>query len=186
MKKKYIVLSLILFIIAVFVYFGLNYGKKYVIEKSIEKIAESDNAAKEQFSALEERIGKELNKEASNQNTSSPSPRSDSGKNSEPASNPDFIGPIQQKEKNDSGQADKTQSAAANNSSGNAKSFWEEPLVKSVAARFTQAEIAELSKMAAGGFTAEEKARVKSIVYAKVSSSEINELKRLYYIHSGK
>ena len=58
--------------------------------------------------------------------------------------------------------------------------FWDEPLVKSVYARYSASEIATVSSMAAGGFTAEEKRRAKAIVFSKMSSSEFNQILQLY------
>lgn len=59
--------------------------------------------------------------------------------------------------------------------------FWDEPLVKSVYARYSASEIASVSSMAAGGFTPEEKRQVKAIVFAKMSRAELNEIINLYY-----
>ena len=58
--------------------------------------------------------------------------------------------------------------------------FWDEPLVKSVYARYSASEIATVSSMAAGGFNPEEKSRAKAIVFSKMSSSEFNQILQLY------
>lgn len=186
MKRKFIICFTIVISVGALLYFGLDFGKKYVIEKSIEKIAESDITAKEQFAQYEEKILKEATPETPNQNTPSPSPQSATADTAQTV-NPDFIGPIQQTDNQVNQNETANQPNNSNTSaSGYAKSLWDEPLVKSVAARFSQSEIAEITKMAPGGFTAEEKSRVKSIVYSKVSQAEISELKKLYYIHSNK
>ena len=187
MKRKFIICFTIVISVGALLYFGLDFGKKYVIEKSIEKITESDITAKEQFAQYEENILKEVTPETANQNTSSPSSQSVTAENTVPSVNPDFIGPIQQTDSPVNQNEIANQPNNSNTSaSGHAKSLWDEPLVKSVAARFSQSEIAEMTKMAAGGFTAEEKSKIKSIVYSKVSQAEISELKKLYYTHSNK
>ena len=56
MKRKFIICFTIVISVGALLYFGLDFGKKYVIEKSIEKIAESDITAKEQFAQYEEKI----------------------------------------------------------------------------------------------------------------------------------
>ena len=72
------------------------------------------------------------------------------------------------------------------NSSALAKSFWDEPLVKSVYARFSASEIAMASSALAGGLSAEKKQEIKNIVLSRVSAHEIHELQRLYNLHGGK
>ena len=69
MKRKFIICFTIVISVGALLYFGLDFGKKYVIEKSIEKIAESDITAKEQFAQYEEKILKEVTPETANQNT---------------------------------------------------------------------------------------------------------------------
>ncbi len=48
--------------------------------------------------------------------------------------------------------------------------------VMSIYNRFTASEVSTVSAMLSGGITAEEKRKIKSIVYAKVSTAEINKL----------
>lgn len=57
------------------------------------------------------------------------------------------------------------------------------PYVKSIYNRFSASEIAQVSAMMTGGFTPEEKSRVKSIVMSKVTSDEINKLKEIYSLY---
>lgn len=58
------------------------------------------------------------------------------------------------------------------------------PYVKSIYSRFSAGEITEVSTMMSGGVTAEEKVRIKQILFSKVSSSEINKLKEIYSLYN--
>ncbi len=51
--------------------------------------------------------------------------------------------------------------------------------VMNIYKRFTASEVTTVSGMLSGGITAEEKKQIKAIVYAKVSSAEVNELYRI-------
>ncbi len=61
------------------------------------------------------------------------------------------------------------------------KSMWDEPLVQNVYARFSASEISTVTAMMANGFTKEEKKYIKSLVFSRVSSAEISQLKEIYY-----
>lgn len=64
------------------------------------------------------------------------------------------------------------------------KNIMDHPYVKSIYARFSAGEIAEVSGMMAGGVTSEEKSRIKQIVFSKVSRSEINKLQEIYSLYN--
>ena len=61
------------------------------------------------------------------------------------------------------------------------KSMGDEPLVQNVYARFSASEISTVTAMMANGFTKEEKKYIKSLVFSRVSSAEISQLKEIYY-----
>lgn len=51
---------------------------------------------------------------------------------------------------------------------------------KMVLQKLSQSDIDTLTKIAAGGITAEEKAQIKAIVYSRFTQQEINEIKAMY------
>lgn len=60
------------------------------------------------------------------------------------------------------------------------KSVWDYELVREVYSRFTMSEITEVSRLMSGGLNAESKARIKEIIYSKVSRDEVTQLLEIY------
>jgi hypothetical protein len=52
---------------------------------------------------------------------------------------------------------------------------------KIVLSELNQSDVNQLTKLASGGITAEEKAEIKSIVYSRLTEQEIEEVKAMYY-----
>jgi len=156
------------------------------IKKYIEKTDEKLNKIVEEHGSIAKALEKEYNEyiEENGESEISKKAETTEKKASSADDNNTNVDFAEKKQPEENINTKKTEKKVNNNKETQSKKeagdFWSEPLVKSVYGRFSASEIASMSSMAAGGFTAEEKKKIKSIVFSRVSGSEINQIIALY------
>jgi len=182
MKKKIaLIIAGILILLGVGVYWGTSYVfNKTIVElgKGIGNITENRSTAEETYTEQSEN-GSTIPK-----NTNTPGGETQQNNSQNKGMNPNKHQAGSGETKSNSNGSNTSQTEISqdklNQIQKNITFKDKYDVIKLVLSRLSSADIAELRKLAEGGVTAEEKGRIKQIIFSKFSAQEVSYLRAVY------
>lgn len=156
LRKKWVVVLILIAVLLPAGKFGYDKLTDFLAYKMISEIAKNSrslNANLQQGDIAPPAPSPEIKEEETSEDAETPPPQKSTENTSPPGNQPDILKRM----------------------SADDKSY-----VMGIYGRFSSSEVAEVSKILAGGLTPEGKARIKQIVFSKISSDEYNKLLAIY------